>query len=232
MNAERLAANYTGVLTRIERACARAGRATNSVRLVAVTKYAKPEWIRGLIELGARDLGESRPQQLVDRVSQFGPDVHWHLIGPLQRNKVRRVLPLVELIHSIDSVRLLDAIDRIAAEENLQPRVLLEVNVSGEATKQGFAPEHLLAAASQLQGLQHVRIEGLMTMAPHTENAEEIRPVFRALRDLRDELAGRLKRPLPELSMGMSNDFDIAIQEGATIVRVGSDLFAGLDDQS
>lgn len=229
MEAEaRIAENFRTVRARIAAACARAGRSSDSVRLVAVTKYARPEWVQALVALGVHDLGESRPQQLVERARAMGPGLRWHLVGPLQRNKARRVLPLVSLIHSVGSLRLLQTLDRLAEEMGRAPRVLLEVNISGETAKHGFLPEELTAAWSAVRECRSVSIEGLMTMPPLTEDVEQARPVFRRLRELRDRLADP-GRPLRELSMGMSRDFEVGIEEGATLIRVGSDLFAGLN---
>jgi hypothetical protein len=159
-----------------------------------------------------------------------GLDVRWHLIGHLQRNKVRPVLPIAACVHSVDSLRLLERIDLLAAELQLRPRVLLEVNVSGEASKDGFPAAELRARSEQLGQYRHVRIDGLMTMAPYSENPESARSTFVGLRQLRDELvsSGELGG-LPELSMGMSGDYEVGIEEGATIVRIGSRLFEGLE---
>ena len=223
-----VADNLARVRDRLAAACGRAGRSADGVTLVGVTKYADTAAVRDLLAAGVRDLGEARPRQLAERADLFAaePDpVRWHLIGHLQRNKVRRVLGRCDRIHSADSVRLLDACDRIAAEESLDPpRVLLEVNVSGEAAKDGFAPDGLRRAWPAIADLAHLRVTGLMTMAPHADDPEAARPVFAALRGLRDELGGVDR--LPELSMGMSGDFEVAVEEGATHVRLGSVLFA------
>jgi len=229
-----LASRYRDLLDRIAGACRRSGRSADDVSLVAVTKSAEIPAIRELVACGARDLGESRVQQLAERVPQVSGPVRWHFIGPLQRNKVRRLLPLVEWIHSIDSARLLARVDEVAGELQLQPRVLLEVNVSGEQSKGGFSPEEIEAAWPKIAGCAHARIEGLMTMAPLVENVEEARPVFRGLRLLRDRLVEKTSGavPLPELSMGMTQDFEIAVEEGATMVRVGSLLFEGLESDA
>ena len=211
---------------RIEAACARSGRDPAAVRLVAVTKYAPMEAVRELVALGHRDLGENRPQQLLERAGLLnGAEVTWHLIGHLQRNKARKVLPVASLIHSVDSVRLMEAIDRLAVELSLRPRVLLEVNVSGEGSKDGFEPGVLREAWGEITRMEHVELAGLMTMAPYSDDPETARPVFQSLRELRDELTATGALPLPELSMGMSGDFEVAIEEGATIVRMGSLLF-------
>lgn len=222
--ASKIAENLQAIRQRVAAACARCGRSASEVRLVAVTKYAEPAWVRALLDLGIQDLGESRPQQLVQRTAEFSEPIRWHLIGHLQRNKVRPVLPLVAMIHSVDSFRLLKRIEVLAEELQLRPRVLLEVNISGEAAKQGFAPEELYSGWSAVRECRQVRVEGLMTMAPHSEKPEAARPVFRGLRELRDRLADD-ERPLAELSMGMSGDFETAVEEGATLVRIGSGLF-------
>ena len=227
----KIAENYQRILQSIDSACARVGRSAAAVKLVAVTKYADLEWVRCLPDLGIWDLGESRPQQLVERAPLLPESVRWHMIGHLQRNKARRVLPLVSFIHSIDSVRLLAAIDRMAEEAQLIPRVLLEINLSGESTKDGFSTDDLLANWERVLEFRHVQVDGLMTMAVQTDQPEKVRPTFQALRQLRDRLIV-LSPPsvtLPELSMGMSADFEIAIEEGATIIRVGSRLFTGLE---
>jgi pyridoxal phosphate enzyme (YggS family) len=221
-----VAENYAAVRARIAAACDRSGRDPSAVRLVAVTKYAPIEAIRELVALGHRDLGENRPQQLLERAALLdGLGVRWHLIGTLQRNKARKVLPVAGLIHSADDLRLLEALDRLAGELSLRPRVLLEVNVSGEATKHGFRPDELASLWPRVAGFGRLDIAGLMTMAPDSDDPEQARPVFRALRRLREDLAAAGPLPLPELSMGMSGDFEVAIEEGATIVRVGSALF-------
>ena len=227
---DRLAENLQRVTTDISAACTRAGRSPSEVTLVAVTKYTDVAVVQRLIELGIRDLGESRPQQLLERSEQLSSDVRWHLIGHLQRNKVKPMLPRTVLIHSVDSLRLLERISAIAAELSLRPRVLLEVNVSGEAAKDGIAADELTSQWESFQAVSQVDIAGLMTMAPLSDDPEAARPVFRALRQLRDELASRSAASvkLTELSMGMSGDFAVAIEEGATIVRIGSRLFDGL----
>lgn len=209
-------------------AAARANRSVETVTLVAVTKYAELDWVRALIELGVRDLGESRPQQLAARARDLPADVRWHLIGHLQRNKVDLVLPVTHCVEAVDSIRLAEAIDAAAQKRGQPTQALIEVNVSGETSKDGFSVEGLLAAWPRLRELPQIEFRGLMTMAPQSDDPEMARPVFRALRELRDQLAEPLTLPLPDLSMGMSGDFEIGIEEGATLVRVGSALFDGL----
>jgi len=223
--------NYVEIQRRINAACLRSHRSTESVTFVAVTKYARMEWVKALVDLGCAHFGESRSQQLDERSPQFPDQLHWHFIGPLQRNKIRRTIKHTSLIHSVDSLKLLSAIGRIAAESGLQPHVLIEVNLAREQNKKGFAPEELLTDWNAICEVPHVLIDGLMTMAPHSEAPELSRPVFRELSQLRDQLQA-ISPPhiqLKELSMGMSGDFEIAIEEGSTLVRIGSALFAGLD---
>lgn len=230
--AERLRENLALVRERIAAACKRSGRDPTQVRIVAVTKYADWSWVEALTGLRMTVLGESRPQQLIERSAAMRRRVEWHLIGHLQRNKVRGVLPIATLIHSVDSWRLLTRIDQIAGELNLQPQVLLQVNVSGEASKGGFSPDELRNEFPQTGSLSHVRVRGLMTMAPYSDDPEAARPVFCGLRELRDGLRAAAPSTvvLDELSMGMSNDFDVAVEEGATLVRLGSLLFEGLTE--
>lgn len=225
---QRLADNLVAVHDEMRQACVRAGRSPDEVTLVAVTKYADLEWVRTLLSLGVTQFGENRPQQLLERQSLL-PDAHWHLIGHLQRNKVRAVLPFTVLIHSVDSWKLLDRIDQIAGEMGIEACVLLEVNVAGEASKDGFDRQSLLDEWPKQPRYTSVVVQGLMTMAPLTDDPELARPVFCGLRELRDALqTQRPEVPLPHLSMGMSGDFAVAIEEGATHIRVGSRLFEGL----
>lgn len=228
-NARQVAENLQSVRDRIAAAAARSGRSAEDVKLVAVSKYAELDWVRILLDLGERDLGENYPQQLLDRSTQFDASVRWHLIGSLQRNKARKVLPVVSMIHSVDSLKLAATLDRLAGELGLQREVLLEVNVSQEASKHGFTVDELRQDWEQFANFQSLRVCGLMTMAPQTDNPEQARPVFAALHGLRDELNARSTAvPLRHLSMGMTGDFEVAIEEGATLVRIGSALWEGL----
>ncbi|MCA9004666.1 MAG: YggS family pyridoxal phosphate-dependent enzyme [Planctomycetaceae bacterium] len=223
--------NLLGIQNRIRAACTRADRAPESVTLICVTKYARLEWVSELIKLGCRDLAESRTQQLEERSELFPSDLHWHFIGPLQRNKVRKTIQHSHLIHSVDSEKLLKTIDRVAGESGLKPRVLIEVNLSGEANKKGFQKTELQQLWPSLCQTSHVQISGLMTMAPHVDDPEAARPVFRELSVLRDTLqkTSPASIKLQDLSMGMSGDYEVGIEEGATLIRVGSALFDGLD---
>jgi pyridoxal phosphate enzyme (YggS family) len=215
------------VRDRIAGACVRSGRDLASVTLVGVTKTVSVQVAALAAELGLRDLGENRPQELWKKAEAI-PAVNWHLIGHLQRNKLDRTVPLVSLIHSVDSERLLAAIDAFGRKRGSPVPVLLEVNCSREASKGGFAPDALPAASDNALSLAGVSIRGLMTMAAYVEDPQATRPTFAMLRELRDSLRTRTGLPLPELSMGMSNDFEIAVEEGATLVRIGTTLFEGL----
>lgn len=233
--AARIAANIACVRERMAEAAARSGRAADAVRLVAVTKYVDAAMAAAVVQAGGVDLGESRPQELWDKAEALrGLGVRWHLIGPLQRNKVRRTLPEISLLHSADSLRLLEAVDRIAAELQMQTPALLEVNISGDTNKQGFFPDEIESLLPRIATLANVRVRGLMAMASLTGGSEDARRDFVRLRELRDRLATSLPPPLAldELSMGMSGDFEAAIEEGATIVRVGSALFEGIEGHS
>ncbi len=215
-----LAENLARVEERIAAACQRAGRSRDSVTLVAVTKTVSVEIASELVLLGPRDLGENRPQELW-RKRELIPDVRWHLIGHLQRNKIERTVPIVHRIHSVDSFRLLKALDQYGPA-----MVLLEFNCSDEPTKGGFSPLEVDQVIEALSGLRQLRVTGLMTMAALQADPERCRPTFQRLRLLRDRIHATY--PLHELSMGMSNDFEVAIEEGATLVRLGSVLFEGL----
>jgi pyridoxal phosphate enzyme (YggS family) len=231
---ERLKDNVAEVRRRMAAAAARAGRRAEDVRLVGVTKYVGPEVIRALVAADCCDLGESRPQQLWERAAELRDlSIRWHLIGHVQRNKVERTLPLVAMIHSVDSLRLAEAIDAAADKLDRTVPVLLEVNISREPAKHGFAAEEIEPLLPKLIALAHIEIRGLMCMAGLEGGGDEARRDFAALRTLRDRLQARCPATvrLDELSMGMSGDYEIAIEEGATIVRVGSALFEGPEGQ-
>jgi pyridoxal phosphate enzyme (YggS family) len=224
----RIAENVARIRGRIAAAAARSGRAVGDVRLVAVTKYVSTAEIRAVLAAGCCDLGESRPQQLWDRAAELSDlPIRWHLIGHLQRNKVRRTAPLVAMIHSVDSPRLAEALE-IEAPAGLPPLpVLLEVNVSGEAAKHGLQPEEVEPLLVQIARYRNLSVRGLMCMAGLEGDLDAARRDFASLRELRDRLRAGCppEATLDELSMGMSGDFEVAIEEGATIVRVGSAMF-------
>ncbi|MFN8855388.1 MAG: YggS family pyridoxal phosphate-dependent enzyme [Planctomycetaceae bacterium] len=235
-----LTTNLGRVWQRMQDACLRAGRSGDSVRLVAVTKTASVDSIRAFLAvLGTEpsapaDLGENRPQQLASRARELPDSIRWHLIGHLQRNKVDLAVAHAALVHSVDSERLLQALNAEAGKAGRRLPILLEVNVAGEAQKHGFAPTELETRFEQLASQPHLEIQGLMTMAPFADDPELARPTFRGLRNLRDRLAARSLPglTLPHLSMGMSGDFEVAIEEGATLVRVGSALWENVPPSS
>jgi PLP dependent protein len=214
---------------RLGAACRRAGRPRADVRLVAVTKSVSAEVAALLPPSGVTDLGESRPQELWRKVAAI-PGATWHLVGHLQRNKIERTLPLVSMIHSVDSLRLLTALEQEAEKLLCTFPVLLEVNASREASKHGFRPEEVPALLPQIHQLQYIHVRGLMTMAAPEDDPERCRPTFAALRDLRDRSERETGPPheFEHLSMGMTNDFEVAVEEGATLVRLGTALFEGL----
>ena len=218
-----LAGRIASVEARVTAACQRAGRPRNSVTIVAITKTVSVRVAALLPELGLPNLGENRPQELWKKATAI-PNAIWHFTGHLQRNKIDRTLPLVAMLHTLDSIRLAEAVGASVP-------VLLELNCSREESKGGFAPEELPTIADKLMSLPGLRIEGLMTMAAHAENPEVCRPTFAELRKLRDELRTRTDWPVPQLSMGMSNDFEVAIEEGATFIRLGTVLFEGLEGE-
>ncbi len=230
--AQTIVDNFHRVQERIARAAEQAGRDASEVQLIAVTKYVDAELTEALLNAGANPLGESRPQQLWEKAKcPTLRTAKWHLIGHLQRNKVRRTVPMVELIHSVDSRRLMKAIDEAASEGGKRSRVLLEVNTSGDAAKHGLTADELQEFASQLADFPRVEVCGLMTMAARDGGTSVASRNFATLRELRDQLADDLPAgtTLSELSMGMSHDFEEAIREGATLVRIGSLLTAGID---
>jgi pyridoxal phosphate enzyme (YggS family) len=229
--AARLSANLARVRQQIAEAAVRAGRRPEDVRLVGVTKYVDVEITRALFDAGLVDLAESRPQELWKKAELLKElPIRWNAIGNLQRNKVERTLPLISLLHSGDSLRLLEAVSAAAVKEGRVVQTLLEVNISGDEAKHGFAPHEVASSLPAIALLPGVQVRGLMTMAALDGGNERARRDFAALRKLRDSL--QADRPpqidLAELSMGMSGDFIEAIEEGATIVRVGSALFEGI----
>ena len=220
-----LAAQFDFVHKRIETACARVRRDSSTVSVLAVTKGHPPETVRAAAELGHRLFGESRVQEAKAKIGRCPSHLRWHMIGHLQTNKCRDAVHFFEMIQSVDSLALAQEIDKWAEKHSKRMPILLEVNVAGEATKFGYRPDSLLAEITELNALKRVEIHGLMTMAPWTPEAEKVRPVFRQLRELKLKCEEVLGATLPHLSMGMSNDFDVAIEEGATMVRLGTVLF-------
>ena len=222
-------------------ATARAKRKPDSVRLVAVTKSASDAAVMAAMELGQLDLGESRVQDLQPRVAAVSeflvrrspglqPSVRWHMIGHLQRNKVRPLLPMVHMIHSVDTLRLAEVVDQIAGKLGRKMPVLVEVNCANEAAKFGVAVGAVECLVEQIGSLPNLELRGLMTMAPRVEQAEQARPYFVRLREIFEDVvrAGKVPATFVDLSMGMSQDFEVAIEEGATLVRIGTAIFEGV----
>ncbi len=215
------------IQARIAAACKRAGRRTDEVELIGVTKTFGPDAVREAWEAGIRILGENRVQEAAAKIpaSVSGPE--WHLIGHLQRNKARQALELFTVLHAVDSLKLVEQLARVAGEIGARPRILLEINVSGEVSKFGLTPEAAPSVVEQALAAPVLTLEGLMTMAPFSPEAEQARPVFARLRDCRDRWERQFGISLPRLSMGMSGDFEVAVEEGATWVRIGTALFGG-----
>ena len=220
-----IAENLERVREQITQAAAKAGRAVNEIELVAITKTHPAEKVREAVEAGHTVFGESRVQEARAKIPLLPSAARWHFVGRLQRNKVRHALPLFELFHSVDSLELARDMNRVAEEEGLRARVLLEVNVAGEGSKIGFAPETLRSQMEAVLDLPRLTVEGVMTIPPLAPEAEVSRKYFVALRELRDQFAAEFEVPLAHLSIGMTGDFVVAIEEGATLVRVGTAIF-------
>ncbi len=210
---------------RIARACRRVGRDPEDVRLVAVSKTFAPERVQEILACGQHLFGENKVQEALDKIPAVGEGATWHMIGHLQRNKARHVVGLFELIHGVDSIKLAQELDRRAESAGLRQPILIQVNLSREATKSGITDEELAGALDAISNLSHVELRGLMTIPPPVERAEDARKWFVGLREIRAAAARHLQVELPELSMGMSDDFEVAVEEGATLVRVGRAIF-------
>ena len=222
-----IADSLAAIREKLASAVERAGRKAGDVELLAVSKTFPVEMIQQAVDAGQTLFGENKPQELLSKQPLLPAKLRWHLIGHLQSNKVRKVLPVAEAIHSVDSLDLAKDINRIAVELGLFPKVYLEVNVAVESTKYGFTTSALRAQLGELYALDRLEIQGLMCIPPFSANPEDTRPYFAGLRKLRDELEVLGGAPLPSLSMGMSHDFEVAVEEGSTIVRVGSAIFGG-----
>ena len=220
-----IAENLERVRKQVAHAVAQAGRASDEIKLVAITKTHPAEKVREAIEAGQTLFGESRIQEARAKIPELPSNMHWHFVGHLQKNKIRHALPLFELFHGVDSLALAQEMDRIASDEGMRPRVLLEINVAGEGSKFGFSPDKLREQMEELLALQRLSILGLMTIPPLADKAEASRKYFIQLRELRDRLQTEFHVDLPQLSMGMTQDFPIAVEEGATLVRVGTAIF-------
>lgn len=226
MDAETLERNLRQVQERIARAAERAGRDRGEITLVAVTKTVPVEVIRQAYGLGLRDFGENRVEEALPKARDLPSDIRWHCIGHVQRRKALLAVELAHLLHSVDSVRLAQRLQRFCEERGRDLPILLEVNLSGEETKYGFRPEEVALAVPEIAACTRLRIQGLMTIAPLVTDPEEARPCFRALRALRDALATQYPDlDWHHLSMGMTGDFEVAVEEGATLVRIGQAIF-------
>ena len=220
-----IAENLEQVRKQIADAATKSRRSANDVELVAIAKTHPAEKVREAVEAGQTLFGESRVQEARAKIPELPSTTRWHFVGHLQRNKIRHALPLFEMFHSIDSLAAAQDMNRIAEEEGMHPRVLLEVNVAGEGSKFGFAPDKLREQMEELLALPRLSILGLMMIPPLAEEADASRKHFVALRELRDRLQTEFRVDLAQLSMGMTNDFPIAVEEGATLVRVGTAIF-------
>lgn len=225
LSMDEIGQNLQKVGNAIAEAARRAGRQVDEIQLVAISKTHAAEKVRAAHDAGQILFGESRVQEARAKIPELPSTLRWHFVGHLQKNKIRHALPLFELFHGIDDVDLARDLDRIAAEEGMRPRILLEVNVAGEGSKFGFKPEVLRPEMESLLALPRLSIEGLMTIPPLAEEAEASRKFFVDLRELRDALEKEFNVKLPTLSMGMTNDYEVAVEEGATLVRVGSAIF-------
>ena len=219
--------NLAEVERRIQAACERAGRERAQVRLIAVSKTKPVELLTEAYEAGGRDFGENKPQEIKEKYPQLPSDIRWHMIGHLQRNKIKYVIDKVCMIHSVESVRLAEAISEEAGKRGIVMPVLVEVNVAGEESKFGVRPEETEAFVREICRFPNIRVEGLMTIAPFTENAEDNRIFFRKLRNLYVDIKAKNidNVNMCNLSMGMTGDYEVAIEEGATMVRVGTGIF-------
>src|SRR5213592_3707277 len=215
-----IAENVACVREQIAQAAAKARRAVDEIELVAITKTHPAEKVREAIQAGQSLFGESRVQEARAKIPELPSAIRWHFVGHLQKNKIRHALPLFEMIHSVDSLALAQEMNRIAEEEGMHPRVLLEINVAGEGSKFGFKHDNLREQMEELLALPRLSIEGLMTIPPLAEEAEASRKYFVALREVRDRLQAEFRVDLAQLSVGMTQDFPIAVEEGATLARV------------
>ncbi len=222
---ESYALNLAKIREEILAACERCGRDASSVSLIAVSKSVGVDVIRQVIACGQSVFGENRWQEAEDKIDQLPSELEWHFIGQLQRNKVRRVLPSVRMIHSVDSIKLAQQISRVALEMNIEARVLLQMNLAAEKTKAGLSEDELMNQWQELLNFPGMKVMGFMTVPPAAADPESSRPWFRQLQQIRWQLQQQSGQALPFLSMGMSDDFSVAIEEGSTHVRVGTRLF-------
>lgn len=219
--------NLKSVEEEIKKSCEKSGRNREDVTLIAVSKTKPVETLQEAYNLGVRVFGENKVQELVDKYDALPKDIHWHLIGHLQRNKVKYIIDKVDMIHSVDSIRLAETIEKEAAKHGKKVNILIEVNVAREESKFGLLPEEIDAFVEEVSHFSHIQVMGLMTIAPFVENPEENRPIFEHLRKLSVDIAKKNidNIIMSVLSMGMTNDYQVAVEEGATMVRVGTGIF-------
>jgi len=217
--------NLTRIRSRIDQACERSGRQPDSVRLMAVSKNQLPERVAEAVSAGLTLFGENRIQEAKLKIPLCPGQLEWHFIGHLQSNKSRDAVSLFQVVQGVDSLALAEELQKQAIKQARSLPILLEVNVAGESSKFGWNPDRLLAELLQLNALNRLEVHGLMTIAPYAVDPEQVRPIFRRLRELRDRCTDLMGAPIPVLSMGMSGDLEVAIEEGATLVRVGTALF-------
>ena len=219
--------NFEEVEKKIQAACDRSGRRREDITLIAVSKTKPVDMLKEAYDFGTRIFGENKVQEIVDKYDQMPSDVKWHMIGHLQRNKVKYIVDKVVMIHSVDSLRLAETIEKEAAKKAVIVPILIEVNVAQEESKFGLKPEEVLPFIEQIADFSHIQINGLMTIAPYVDNAEENREIFRELKKLSVDIAAKNINHviMSVLSMGMTGDYMVAVQEGATMVRVGTGIF-------
>ena len=225
----RVIENFLNVKKELAAACAAAGRSEQDVKLLVVSKTIPVPVLMELYEYGVREFAENREPELAMKRAAMPEDIIWHFIGPVQSNKIRKIVRLAHVVHSVESLSQLEKFERIAGEEGVAPEILLEVNVSGEASKGGITPEELPALAQTALACENLKMRGLMTMAPFEADVSELTAIFSRLRELRDEIEAARKTVLPVLSMGMSGDFPVAVACGAAVVRIGSRIFEGIE---
>ena len=216
---------FEDVLEKVEKACDLAQRKKEEIKLIAVSKNHSAEAVLKAYQQGCRDFGENRVQEFIEKKKELPNDINWHIIGSLQRNKVNKTLGQTTLIHSIDTFKLAQDFSEKSLKQNITTNVLLQVNTSLEASKHGFSPDQCLETFEELLNLNGINIQGLMTMAPLSDNEKIVRQSFAALRQLKEQLKDQFSIELPHLSMGMSQDYHLAIQEGATMIRIGRAIF-------
>ena len=219
--------NFQSVEARIQAACDRAGRSRKEVTLISVSKTKPVEMLQTIYDAGSRDFGENKVQEMCDKIEQLPTDIRWHMIGHLQTNKVKYIVGRVSLIHSVDSLHLAQEIEKQAAKLDVIVPILIEVNIAEEESKFGIHKEETIALVREVAALPHVRIQGLMTIAPYVENPEDNRAYFRGIKQLSVDIARENidNVTMDCLSMGMTGDYEVAIEEGATMVRVGTGIF-------